>query len=115
MIFLRNLSVGMRLSLAFGAVVAIFCTVVLIVWFTGVRMAEAERRNLHSHKVIAAGDEMLEHMLNMETGARGFLISGEDSHLAAWEAGRRGFESAWAEARRMAADDADKQRRLDAL
>lgn len=108
-----NLTVGRRLTLAFGAVVFILIAVTSVTWFTSSRLAEADRWDTHTHKVLGRGAGMLENMLNMETGARGFIVSGKDTFLEPWNAGRTTFDRYWDETKRLTADNPVQQKRLD--
>ncbi|MEY2690053.1 MAG: methyl-accepting chemotaxis sensory transducer with Cache sensor, partial [Pseudomonadota bacterium] len=108
-----NLTVARRLTLAFGAIVFILLAVASATWFTSSRLAEADRWNTHTYKVLDTASGMLENMINMETGARGFIVSGQDTFLEPWNAGRTTFDQYWAEAKKLTADNATQQQRLD--
>ncbi len=108
-----NLTVARRLTLAFGAIVFILLAVASATWFTSSRLAEADRWNTHTYKVLGTASGMLESMINMETGARGFIVSGQDTFLEPWNAGRTAFDQYWAEAKKLTADNATQQQRLD--
>ena len=46
----------------------------------------------HTHKVIDTGNDVSTSMLNMETGKRGFLITGDESYLEPYHTGFKNFE-----------------------
>jgi methyl-accepting chemotaxis protein len=108
-----NLTVARRLTLAFGAMVLILLAVASVTWATASRLAEADRWNTHTYKVLATASGMLENMINMETGARGFIVSGKDHFLEPWNAGRTAFDKYWDEAKRLTSDNPKQQKRLD--
>jgi methyl-accepting chemotaxis protein len=110
-----QLTIANRLSVAFGTVVFILLAVGGVSLFTSVKLKEADRWNDHTHKVLGTATRMLEGMLNMETGARGFIIAGKEGFLEPWKAGRGGFDKAWAEAKELTADNAEQQKRLDGM
>ena len=112
---LNNLSVAKRLSGAFAAVIAVFLAVCAVALVTASRLAEADRWNTHTHHVLDAAQGLLLGMVNMETGARGFLLSGDDRFLEPWDGGQKSFDSHWDGARRLTADNPDQQRRLDEI
>ncbi|WP_119157134.1 methyl-accepting chemotaxis protein [Caldimonas tepidiphila] len=112
---LRSLRIGRRLGLAFGLVNLIFLAVIAVTVYTQAKLAEADRWNVHTYKVLATGNGMLESMLNMQSGARGFLLTGNTSYLAPWTAGLAAFSRNWEEARRLTSDNPTQQRRLEAI
>ncbi|MDP4302654.1 methyl-accepting chemotaxis protein [Leptothrix discophora] len=108
-----NLTVARRLTLAFGAIVFILLAVASATGFTSSRLAEADRWNTHTYRVLGTASGMLENMINMETGARGFIVSGKDNFLEPWNLGRTAFDKSWDEAKRLTADNPTQQKRLD--
>jgi methyl-accepting chemotaxis protein len=110
---LNNLRIGAKLGVGFGAVVAIFLAVEVTAGVVNNRLAEADRWNVHTYKVLAAGDDMLKSMINMETGTRGFLLAGEDKFLAPYIDGKRALSGYWDAAKKLTSDNKDQQGRLD--
>ncbi len=51
----------------------------------------------------------------MQTGERGFPISGEDRFLQPWNDGVQNFGKHWEEAKRLTADNPSQQKRLDEI
>ncbi|MBA2722508.1 MAG: CHASE3 domain-containing protein, partial [Methylibium sp.] len=107
-----NLAIGKRLALAFAAVISVFLAVVAVTLYTNARVAESDRWSVHTYKVLDASNGMLQSMLNMETGARGFIVAGKDRYLAPWTQGTQSFEKAWSETKQLTADNPAQQRRL---
>ncbi|QBK03654.1 hypothetical protein DW355_01705 [Hylemonella gracilis] len=73
---MNTITVARRLATAFGAVILVFLLVGGVALYSSAKLAEANKWNTHTYKVLTLGDEMLESMINMETGARGFLLGG---------------------------------------
>ena len=111
----NNMRLGKRLAFVFASIIGIFVLVVAVVSFSTRSLAEADRWNTHTYKVLGLGDQTLSAMVNMETGARGFMLSGEDSFLAPWKDGQDSFAKAWDEVKKLTADNAEQQKRLDAM
>ena len=111
----KHLSIGRRLGAAFAAVILVFLAVAGVSLSSNSRLAQAEGLNQHTYKVLATGDGMLQSMVNMETGARGFLLSGRESFLEPWTAGLASFDTHWAAAKSLTADNPEQQRRLDGM
>ena len=112
---MNSLSIARRLLLAFGVVVVVFLLVGGTSLYSSLRLGEAERWNRHTVEVLGTGDRMLQAMVNMETGARGFLVSGDDGFLAPWTQGQAEFDKAWGEAKTLTADNPEQQKRLEAM
>jgi methyl-accepting chemotaxis protein len=110
---MNKLTVARRLTMAFAAVIAIFLTVSGIALYSSARLAEADRWNTHTYRVLGTSIGMLQSMINMETGARGFLLAGEDRFLAPWEEGRKAFDTLISDAKRLTADNPTQQNRLN--
>ena len=81
----RRMRLGARLTAGYAAVVASFLAVVVSAYLSQGNLERAEKWNAHTYKVLDAGGELLTAMVNMETGARGFLLSNQPEHLAPWE------------------------------
>ena len=111
----NSMKLGKRLAVVFASIIGIFVLAVAVVFFSARSLAEAERWNTHTYKVLSLGDETLAAMVNMETGARGFLLAGADGFLAPWSQGQEDFARGWNEVKRLTADNPEQQKRLDAM
>lgn len=112
---LANLSIGRRLALAFGVVILIFMVLAAVVLTTSSRLQDAEDRNVHTHQVISTSEAMGLAVVNIQTGARGYLLSGKEQYLAPWKAGQESFELQWKTAKELTSDNPVQQKRLDEM
>ena len=71
--------------------------------------------NTHTYKVLKESDAMLLNMVNIETGLRGFIASGDEKFLEPFELGQKAFAAAIKEAKSLTSDNAAQQRRLEKL
>ncbi len=110
---LNNLSIGRRLALSFAMVISIFIAVGWAALHTAANLAKADEWNTHTYKVLATASGLLDAMVNMETGSRGYLLGGEDRFLEPWNAGLQNFDANWKEAKQLTSDNASQQKRLD--
>lgn len=85
--------------------VASFCAVAVMIAFAIVltnynlrRMADATNDVDRSHRVITDLTRMREALINMETGARGFALTGKESFLEPVSIGERALEEAFRDA-----------------
>ncbi len=104
-----------RLALVFSGVIAIFLAVTLVAMQSQDQIKTAQERNQHTFGVLLQADELLLSMVNMETGVRGYLLSGEAAFLEPWEAGLKRFERTWGELKQLTQDNPPQQKRLDEL
>ncbi|GKS76983.1 CHASE3 domain-containing protein [Acidovorax sp. SUPP950] len=111
----RTLTVSRRLLIAFGTVIGIFLAVAATSLYSSAHLAEAEKWNIHTDQVLDRSNTLLKSMVNMETGTRGFLLSGEDRFLEPWKAGSQSFDQAWTEVKKLTADNPAQQQRLDGM
>ncbi len=110
---LADFSIGRRLGLAFAAVIIIFLCVGWAALFTAGKLQDAEKMNIHTYLVLDRGTSMLAAMVNMETGARGFIVAGQERFLEPFTGGLAEFDKHWNEARQLTADNPTQQKRLD--
>jgi methyl-accepting chemotaxis protein len=110
-----NLGISRKLYLGFGAVVVILAVLLTTAYTNFSRLAQANGWNNHTHEVMAESKSILEALLNMETGERGYALTGEDASMAPLKAGEKAFRSHLAAARKLTADNPAQQERLKKL
>jgi CHASE3 domain sensor protein len=69
----------------------------------------------HTFQVMSAIDSALLQLQDAETGQRGFIITGDESYLAPFEAGRTKLFEALSRLSELASDNADQQARIESL
>lgn len=99
-----------------------FLTALVFLLLTGVSAWWSEHENGatfdsfdHTHRVNDALDEILVETLNIETGNRGFAISGDDAFLRPYQASSIAVPKAFATAKRLMEENPRQQLRLTAL
>jgi methyl-accepting chemotaxis protein len=112
---LSNLKIGTRLYLAFGAVLALLAILVASAQTNLSRLGEANGLNIHTYEVLAEASSLLESLINIETGQRGFALTGKDSSLEPLVAGQRSFGEHLQKIRALTADNPTQQERLAVL
>jgi methyl-accepting chemotaxis protein len=110
---LNKLPVGRRLALAFATVIFIYIMVAWAALHTARNLEDAENSNIHTYNVLATGEGMLGAMVNMETGARGYLLAGDEAFLAPFNTGQKDFNMYWAKAKALTSDNPTQQTRLE--
>ncbi|QSL93277.1 methyl-accepting chemotaxis protein [Ectopseudomonas toyotomiensis] len=112
---LANLNISQKLYAGFGVVLLIILVLVLSTWRGFDQVERAVRLNIHTYDVINESADLLANLINIETGARGFVITGRDQFLGPMESGERDFQAHMAQLRQLTRDNPAQQRRLSKL
>ncbi|MCF4126628.1 methyl-accepting chemotaxis protein [Methylobacterium sp. SyP6R] len=112
---LNNLKIVPKLTVAFGSLVAVTLTVNALNYWSFQSIKERNHWTGHTQAVLHAVDDIVSGMLNQETGLRGYLVSADQHFLAPYSEGQQAYRTAFAEAKRLTADNPAQQVRLDAL
>jgi methyl-accepting chemotaxis protein len=110
-----SMTVGRKLGVAFGIVVLISLIGSAISIVNFLKLNQANGWNIHSYQVLRANDDMLTSMVNLETGVRGYVASGDDRFLEPYKAGLKQFATSFDLVRSLTSDNAAQQRRLETL
>ncbi|MFC4308713.1 methyl-accepting chemotaxis protein [Steroidobacter flavus] len=102
---LSRLSINARLIAAFSVVIAILVTLIGVATVSQNKQVEAQRSNIHTYDVIEQINGLSDALINMETGARGFLLAGVDSFLEPFNKGRSDFDKYLATAEELTRDE----------
>ncbi|MDZ7278493.1 methyl-accepting chemotaxis protein [Pantoea eucrina] len=110
-----KITTGRKIALAFGIIVIVSLIGSSLSIINFLKLRQANGWNVHSYQVMNLSDAMLGDMINMETGVRGFVISGHDNYLTPFESSRSAFDNKLNQLRSLTADNAAQQQRLDDL
>jgi len=64
-----------------SALVAAMIVLVAVAYGNFSRLVEANNWNIHTYEVMVEVKEILENLINVETGERGFALTGKDASL----------------------------------
>ena len=109
------MKIGTRLYLAFGSVVALLVVLLAVAQTSVWKLGEANSWNVHTYQVLEEVDSILESLVNIETGQRGFALTGNEASLEPYHAGLKAFEQHFDAARRLTSDNPEQQRRLESV
>ena len=112
---LANLNISQKLYAGFGVVLLIILLLVLSTWRGFDQVERAVRLNIHTYDVIIESGNLLASLINIETGARGFVITGRDQFLGPMQTGEKDFREHMAHVRQLTRDNPAQQRRFDEL
>jgi methyl-accepting chemotaxis protein len=112
---LADLKIGTRLYGGFAAVITVLLIMVLIAYRNFAALGTANDMNIHTYQVMAEAKAMLESLINIETGQRGYSLTGNDASLEPLNNGRRAFTEHLAATRALTSDNPSQQERLAKL
>ncbi|HJV84633.1 MAG TPA: methyl-accepting chemotaxis protein [Noviherbaspirillum sp.] len=112
---LSNLKIGTRLYGGFSAVVLLMIILLSVAYANFSRLGQANFMNIHTYQVLEEVKGMLSSLIDIETGQRGFSLSGRDSSLEPLKAGENDFKVHWDKARSLTSDNPKQQERLTQL
>ncbi|EGJ50637.1 methyl-accepting chemotaxis protein [Desulfocurvibacter africanus] len=111
----KNIRFSSKMALGFGAVLTIFLTIIGIGYYNTTNLGEASRWNNHTYVVIGHSKGLLESLINMETGLRGYAITGREEFLEPLEAGKQSFADHYSAIKELTSDNTKQQDRLQVL
>jgi methyl-accepting chemotaxis protein len=112
---LAKLNINTRLIGAFGLIVAILLALIVTAKLSQNEQASAQKMNIHTYHVMEEANALLTSLINIETGARGYMIAGTEQFLEPLTKGRESFSEHWNAIKELTADNPAQQRRLDNL
>ncbi|PTU04733.1 chemotaxis protein [Pseudomonas sp. HMWF031] len=112
---LANLSIAKKLYAGFGIVL----TVIIILVTTSTRgfdqVSVAVKSNIHTYEVLNESGAILASLINIETGMRGYAITGTESFLAPLREGEQSFLKSYSVLKQLTSDNPIQQQRLESL
>jgi methyl-accepting chemotaxis protein len=110
---LSRLSIAQKLSAGFGVVILIICVLIGVARNGFSDIEETTRWNVHTYQVLDGANALLIGLTNIETGMRGYALSGQDDFLDPLKAGKAGFDKKWDELKDLTSDNPVQQGRLN--
>ncbi|WP_437877832.1 methyl-accepting chemotaxis protein [Sorangium sp. So ce513] len=112
---LARIGVGPKLYLGFAAMVVIVLALASTAYLKFAELDEARSWDRHTYEVLLATNDIMESLLDTETGKRGFVITGVESFLEPYRRGRDQFDESLSRAKELTRDNPRQQVRLDKL
>lgn len=112
---ISDLKIAIRLYLGFGMIVAILAVLIGVAHHNIVKLGQANDINVHTYRVLGEVKGVLEELINIETGQRGYALTGNPSSLEPYNSGKQGVRQHLDAARTLTADNPSQQERLQRL
>jgi methyl-accepting chemotaxis protein len=108
----KDMGIVWKLRLAFGSLLLILLSIIGVTYVSFGELEDANQWNLHTHEVLLETRGMMKALVDIETGQRGFALTGEEPFLEPLVAGQRAFDQHLNRARVLTADNPRQQERL---
>ncbi|MDN2703320.1 methyl-accepting chemotaxis protein [Janthinobacterium sp. SUN100] len=112
---IADLRIATRLYGGFGAIALLLAVLVAVATLNFSKLADANAINTHTYQVLGENDAILESLINMETGQRGYVITGAEASLEPYTVGKTSFRSHLDKTRALTSDNPVQQQRLAKL
>ena len=110
-----NWTVGKRLVAGFGLSALTLVVIAAVSYYNINRLIENDTWVKHTYQVRGALGDLVEELINGETGVRGFVITGDESFLEPYKSALTAIRPLVDELRKLTADNPNQQRRLALL
>ncbi|RZI55028.1 MAG: chemotaxis protein, partial [Pseudomonas sp.] len=104
-----KLSITQKLYLSFAGIVVILGIRVFSAYRGFGQVDSAINSNVHTYRVLNQSQMALEQLINIETGMRGFVITGKNHFLEPQIAGEAKFSDAFPTLKSLTIDNAEQQ------
>ncbi|MCA1246841.1 methyl-accepting chemotaxis protein [Massilia sp. MS-15] len=112
---LSDLKIATRLYLGYGILVGVTSIVVALAYGNFTALVAANETNLRDHATLAEIDAALLALVNIETGQRGYALTGKEASLEPYTAGKTAFQRHLARSLELTAGDEAQRGRLQQL
>jgi methyl-accepting chemotaxis protein len=109
------MKISTRLYLGFGIIVALLVGLVSMAYINFSKLSAANDINLHTYEVMGEVNSVLESLINIETGQRGYALTGNTASLEPYNAGKESFQRHLDRAKSLTSDNPKQQERLNRL
>ncbi len=109
---LNKLSIKFKLLLSNGITGVLLAVLCSIAWYGINTMNKTEEMVIHTYKVIDQTNNLLNAMVDKETGLRGFAIGGEEEYLEPYTTGAERFNANYESVFKLTSDNPTQQTRF---
>lgn len=110
-----NLKIGKKLVAGFSAVILVLVILSTVVFINLDNYIDANELNVHTYKVLADIDGIVASMVDMETGQRGYSITGDEKFLEPYNTGKSDFDKYLSSVKELTIDNPKQQANLERI
>ena len=115
MLFLNNLSIRQKITLGFTIPLVFIFVLSVINYLNSLKNEESSLWVEHTYAVIAKGHELTKLLLDLETGKRGFLITGNEEFLVPYIEAKKLWNVKFSELKKLVSDNNNQVIKLDEI
>ena len=104
-----------KVQLTFGVAIVILVVAGAVSYHSVVMSSESDRWVRHTHEVLESLQNLVSDVTNIESSARGFLLTGDTSYIESYRASRVSAGLDEADLRKLTVDNPQQQQELPAL
>ena len=112
---MRNLGFRTKLYLGYALVLVLMIAISIVVYNSVTALITNTKWVEHTYAVIGYGNQLGKLLVDMETGERGFLVTGKDNYLEPYNTGKEAFDTALADVKRLVSDNPTQVQRLEGI
>ncbi len=108
-------SLEKKITAGFGAVLVILGIIGIASYLSTTQLVKTANRVAHTHKILEDLEELLSELKDVESGGRGYVITGKETYLQPYQAAIRVIEQDVEELEESVLDNPNQQQRLRIL
>lgn len=106
---MSSISIKKKLVMSHCSIVTVFTVAALIVFMEVRSLLNNKNWTVHTYEVIEVTDNLLLSLVNMETGLRGYMLTGEDHFLEPYNEGGATYQKSIANIKKLTSDNSTQQ------
>ncbi len=111
----NNLRFGVKIAGGYGLILGLMAVISVVVFLNVNSMVDSSKWVNHTYDVIRVAEDVSGAMVDMETGQRGFMITGEDAYLDPFKGGVKRFDKLIATGKDLTSDNHTQVERWEAV
>ena len=99
------MKLGKKIYSGYVLVLSVMTIISIVVFMSINSIIDASKWVNHTYKVIRTGESLLASMVDMETGQRGFMVTGQDEYLEPYNNGLKSFDMLIKQGQQLTSDN----------
>lgn len=112
---LQRVSIGRKVFIGFGLGLAMLLTISLMSWRSTRGFMQTAVLVAQAHEVLAKSEQLFRSLMEMESGRRGFIMTGDDSYLRGYEEAQSNIIASFTAMKDGTIDSPDQWLRIERL
>ena len=109
--FFKNMKLGKKIFSGYILILTLMAVISIVVYFSISSIVDSSKWVNHTYEVIRTGEHVSGAMVDMETGQRGFMVTGKDEYLEPYNNGIKQFDKLIKEGQALTRDNPTQVKR----